>query len=221
MLRAGEVDVALIPSVEYARLDDLCIVPSISISSFGRVATVELYYSRTVEEISTVALDTSSRTSVALLKILLERRFGLRPEYQAMEPHAEQMLRACDAALVIGDTTFQIDGAINRLDLGEEWSRWTGLPCTYAFWAGRRGALSVDEIRQLILSKEMGVRSLGEIADRGCSDRNLSRKEIEAYLRENIHYDFGIREEEGLRRFYEEARCLGLIPRMPELRFYA
>jgi len=220
-LRAGEVDVALIPSVEYASYRNHCIVPSISISSFGPVATVELYYSGGLEDVRTVALDTSSRTSVALVKILLERRFGLQPSYRSMEPDAGEMLRACDAALIIGDTTFQIDGAIRRLDVGEEWSRWTGLPCTFAFWAGRCDALSCKEVRQLILSKEIGAQSIAEIADRECQGWNLGREEIERYLRENIHYDLGWREEEGLRRFYREAKDLGLIARVPELRFYA
>ena len=221
MLRAGEVDAALIPAVEYASHHDFCIVPTISISSFGPVATVALYFSGGLGDIRTVALDTSSLNSVALLKILLERRFGLHPSYRSMEPVVGEMLRGCDAALIIGDTTFQVDGAIERLDVGEEWRRWTGLPCTFAFWAGRCGALSRAEVGQLILSKEIGVRSIAEIARRESGVLNLSVEEIERYLRRNIQYDLGEREQEGLQRFYREASGLGLIPRVPELKFYA
>jgi len=221
MLRAGEVDVALVPAVEYASYEEFCIVPAVSISSFGRVETVALYFGGEFDDIRTVALDTSSRTSVALVKILLERRFGLHPSYRSMEPVVGEMFRACDAALIIGDTNFQVDGAARRLDVGEEWSRWTGLPCTFAFWAGRCGALTGEEVDKLILSKEMGLRNIADIAERESRALGISRQKIEDYLRRNIHYDLGEREEEGLGRFYREASALGLIRQVPELRFYA
>ncbi len=218
-LHAGEIDLGMIPSVEYAR-GDYAIVPGIAIASRGTVRSVELLHERPIGELRRVALDTSSRTSVALLRILLRERLGRDPEYVDMPPDPAAMLQAADAALVIGDNALYYEGAARRLDLGEAWRAMTGLPFVFAFWAGPLGRVSPEQLERLQRSLRGGLESLGEIA---ASYNGLGAghaAENEAYLRDCIVFDFGDAEQAGLREFYRRAFVLGLIPCCPELRFH-
>jgi predicted solute-binding protein len=134
-LHAGEIDLGLIPSIEYAE-GDYAIVPGIAIASRGPVRSVMLLHRRPIEGIRRVAVDTSSRTSAALVRVLLRDRLGRDPEYAPMPPDVPAMLNSADAALVIGDPALYYDGEAARLDLGAEWTERTGRPFVYAFWAG-------------------------------------------------------------------------------------
>ena len=164
-LHAGELDLGMIPSVEYAfgRYD---IVPGVAIGSRGPVRSVSLYLSRPLEEVRRVALDTSSRTSVALVKVLLRERLGRDPEYVPMAPVLVDMLAAADAALIIGDAALDQESPIRRLDVGEEWTRLTGLPFVYAFWAGPPGVVTPAGVARLRSALREGLASLPEIATR-------------------------------------------------------
>jgi chorismate dehydratase len=220
MLHAGEVDLGVIPSIEYA-FGDYAIVPGIGIASRGAVGSVLLFHRVPVDEVRSVALDTSSRTSVALVRVLLHARLGTDPEYVAMAPSVGAMLAAADAALVIGDPALFHAGDEARIDLGAEWARITGLPFVYAFWAGRPGAVTAEQVRLLQAALRSGLAALPSIAST-YNGAGAGRAELsEAYLRGNIAYTMGEREEQGLREFYRRASELGLIPRPPELRFHA
>jgi len=136
-----------------------------------------------------------------------------------MGPSLPAMLKAADAALLIGDPALYFEGDVPRLDLGEEWARVTGLPFVYAFWAGPRGAVSPAEVRRLQEALRQGVASVGTIAQGYNGPRRAAQNE--SYLRTNIVYGLGDAEALGLREFYRRAHVLGLIPRVPELRFHA
>jgi chorismate dehydratase len=219
-LHAGEIDLGTIPSVEYA-FGDYAIVPGIAIGSRGAVRSVRLYHPGPLESVRRVALDTSSRTSVALLKILLRERLGRDPEYVSMGPSLESMLAVADAALLIGDPALYCPSDLPRLDLGEEWTRTTGLPFVYAFWAGRPGAVSPGEVERLQESLRQGLAALGAIAA-GYNGGGAERVGVnESYLRDNIVFTLGEEEVAGLGEFYRRAHGLSLIPRIPELRFHA
>jgi chorismate dehydratase len=217
-LHAGECDLGLIPSVEYA-FGDYAIVPGISLASRGPVRSVNLYHRVPVEEIRRVALDTSSRTSVALTRVLLRERLGRDPEYQQGTPDIAAMLRDNDAALVIGDPALYYDGDARRLDLGEEWLRSTGLPFVFAFWAGRPGVVSAAQVARLQEAAARGLAQLDTVAlaYNGHAERAALNED---YLRRNMVYALGENELSGLREFYRRAHALSLIPRVPELRFH-
>ena len=119
-LHAGTIDVGMIPSIEYAR-GEYAIVPGIAIGSRGPVRSVSLYLRGKLDQVRRVALDTSSRTSVALARILLRERLGRDPEYVDRPPDLKAMLAEADAALVIGDPALYADHDAERLDLGEGW----------------------------------------------------------------------------------------------------
>jgi chorismate dehydratase len=222
LLHAGEIDLGTIPSIEYA-FGSYAIVPGIAIASRGKVRSVSLYHREPLDRVRRVALDTSSRTSVALAKILLRERLGRDPEYVSMGPSLEPMLEAAEAALLIGDPALYCPSELERLDLGEEWTRATGLPFVYAFWAGRTGAARPAEVARLQDSLRRGLASIREIAaGYNGGEGGPGRIAVnESYLRDNIVFTFGEEEVVGLREFYRRAHALSLIPRVPELRFYA
>jgi chorismate dehydratase len=219
-LHRGESDLGMIPSIEFA-FGDYAIVPGIAIGSRGAVRSVNLYHRVPPREVRRVALDTSSRTSVALAKVLLHETLGRHPEYLALPPSVPTMLEAADAALVIGDPALYFDGEVPRLDLGEEWLRRTGLPFVYAFWAGRPGAVSPADVRRLQQALREGREAIGRIAARYPSQGGPRETQNAAYLRSNIVFALGEDEKRGLREFYGRAHALGLIPRLPELHFHA
>lgn len=217
-LHAGEIDLGLIPSIEYAE-GDYAIVPGIAIASRGPVRSVTLLHRGRLEDVRRVAVDTSSRTSAALVRVLLRERLGRDPEFAPMPPDVPVMLNAADAALIIGDPALYYDGDATRLDLGAEWTARTGRPFVYAFWAGRPGVADKADVARLQKALAAGLGALGQIAAsyNGHPDRAMLN---EAYLRGNISYDLGEEELAGLREFYARAHARELIARIPELRFH-
>ena len=218
-LRAGTIDVGMIPSIEYAR-GEYAIVPGIAIGGRGPVRSVSLFLRGKLDGVRRVALDTSSRTSVALARILLRERLGRDPEYVDRPPHLEAMLGDADAALVIGDPALYASTDAERLDLGEGWQELTGLPFVFAFWAGRLGALGPAHVARLQAALRSGLAELPRIAV-SYNGHGAGRAELnESYLRSNIAYALGPEELAGLAEFYRRAHRQGLIPAVPELRFH-
>jgi len=218
-LHAGEIDLGTIPSIEYA-FGDYAIVPGIAIGSRGAVRSVNLYHTVPMASLKRVALDTSSRTSVALLKVLLRERLGRDPEYVEMAPSLDNMLGAADGALLIGDPALYLEGSVSHLDLGLAWQQATGLPFVYAFWAGPLGVIDEAGVAALQAALEAGRKAVPEIALRYAAAGGGKARTNEAYLTEHIQFDLGESEQAGLREFYRRAFALGLIPRVPELRFH-
>ena len=212
LLHEGSIDVGMIPSIEYLRGRDYRITRGIGIISEGPVASVALFTTTPIEQIRTIAADTSSRTSYALLRILCVERFGMDPEFQLMAPDPERMLRQCDAALLIGDPALFLDheqlGA-EKIDLGEQWTSMTGLPFVWAFWAGRPDVLSRAAVSALVEARDAGVAASDSIAAAYCGPRGAGRGQ--AYLKDNIRYTMGEREEAGLLAYYDLAERHGIV----------
>jgi chorismate dehydratase len=205
-------------------------VPGVGIASRGPVRSVSLFHRQPLSGVRRVALDSSSRTSAALLRILLHDRLGRDPEYVVMSPSLPDMLAAADAALLIGDRALYFEGEESRLDLGQEWTERTGLPFVWAFWAGRRDAAGSSQVARLQTALAAGLLALPAIAStyngagipgRTKGEPRLDRAAVnEDYLRRNIVFRLGEEESAGLSEFYRRAHELGLIARVPELRFY-
>ena len=221
-VRTGEASAGVIPSIEYARGPaPYAIVPGVSIASDGPVGSIFLFHRVPVDRIRTVAMDASSRTSVALVRIVLEERYGLAFDSVDHPPDVAAMLEAADAALVIGDPALEsTDRPEPRMDLGEAWRELTGLPFVYAFWAGKEDGLTPGEVELLIESKTLGMAALDEIAASHARNRGRPPAFYASYLRDNLVYGLGERERRGLMEFYGMAHGRGLIPDVPDLRFY-
>lgn len=223
LLQAGEVDLGLVPSIEYLQSDDYRFVPGVAIGSHGAVASVALYTHRPPEAIRSIALDTSSRTSVTLIKVLCHHRFRIRPEYVSHGPDLAAMMETCDAALLIGDPALAANHDaldVRKIDLGTEWTAMTGLPFVYAAWTGHPRAAAADDIRALQEAGAEGERSTEAIAAEYGRGDEVSIARARTYLRDNVKYRFGPDEIEGLQAFLDYAADLGLAPRRRRVAFF-
>jgi chorismate dehydratase len=222
LLHEGRVDLGLIPAIEYLR-GDYRIVPGVAIGSDGEIASVAVFSKVPVAQVATLALDVSSRTSVALTRVLCARRWHIAPKLVPAEPDLRSMLSRADAALVIGDPALSIDPAahgLTKVDLGSEWRALTGLPFVYAMWCGRDGAASSEHVQALNGAREQGQAAVNDIARaEGQGDRGREERALR-YLRDNLKYGLGESELAGLRRFHELAAECDLVPGLRPLRFY-
>ena len=222
LLHAGEVDLGLVPSIEYLRGDSYVAVPGVAIGSDGPVASVAVFSHQPIDRVRTVALDASSRTSVALFTVLCARHFGIAPDVRVMPPEPARMLEACDAAVLIGDVAllFDHEGAgVQKTDLGLAWKAYCGLPFVYAFWFGRPGLLTAGDVAALGDACRLGVEHADEVARQHFPGDPVRAAIGARYLRDNVDFGFAERELAGLTRFYRDAEDLGLVPGFREPRF--
>lgn len=222
LLHEGAIDVGLIPSIEYLHGGPYRIVPHLSLASRGAVDSVAVYTAKPMSAVRSIAMDTSSRTSVALVRVLCAHAFGIQPRLDPRQPDVNEMLLECDAALIIGDNALFLDHdalGLQKIDLGDAWFQMTGRPFVYAFWAGRAGALCVSDVRLLQQARDAGVQRPQEIA-RQFFGHDPHQEAIAArYLRDNMKYGLGDEERAGLELFYRYADEIGIAP-AATLRFY-
>lgn len=222
-LNKGEADIGIIPAAAYATIPDLQIIPNVAIASRGPVRSILLVSKKPIEDVKTVALDTSSRSSVALTKVLFAKCYGQSPKFTPAEPNLGQMLSKSDAALLIGDPalTANVKGYETR-DLGAEWTRFTGRPFVFAFWAVRKAANAGKDVAlDFGHSRDHGLlaESIKSIAQTWSPNLKLNEKEIAGYLTDNIYYKLDEPCLEGLRLFYQYAEECGALPKAPKLDF--
>jgi chorismate dehydratase len=157
--------------------------------------------------------------------VLCARHFGITPALDTRGPDLDGMLARCDAALIIGDRALFVDPAtvrpgLQKIDLGDTWTALTGLPFVYAFWAGRPGALTADDVKALVEARDEGVRHPEELARAAFPDRPDDQAIGARYLRDNIKYVLGAEELAGLDLFYRYAAEAGAIDAAAPVRFY-
>ena len=224
-LARGEVDLALLPFASYASHaaggDELRIVPGVAVAGRGPVRTVLLVGEVPWEKMTHIALDSASRSSALLLR-LLTREKGLGPTFE--EGEHEKIAEAARGelgALIIGDASFRAADRYEYVyDLGTEWSNLTGLPFVYAVWAGRAGVALPEDVGLLRQSLQSGLEHRAQIARAWAADRGLEPAPLEAYLAHNIRYRLGAEELSGAAAFVTRAHAMGALPSAPRLRFF-
>jgi len=230
MLRSGECEIALIPVIEFQRIPGLRIIPEIAVASKNRVRSVLIASRRPLEEVRTLTLDPSSRTSQTLAKILFMRRYGFLPECAEREPEASvgrlNLLDDADAALLIGDPAMRLESQARSLDLkiydlAEEWRAMTGKPFVFAVWAAREGdrAGATELINDFIAAKHEGIVHIEQIATQYAAVLELPRSELLNYLSQNVNYDLDHENIAGMLHYFHLAHECGLIARLCDLRF--
>ncbi|MDQ3068933.1 MAG: menaquinone biosynthesis protein [Acidobacteriota bacterium] len=229
LLHSGEIDLGMIPTIAYQHRDGYRVVPGTAIASEGPVASVALYTRVPLSKITRIAADTSSNTSVALLRVLSVERFRIHPELVPAAPDLAAMMHVAEAALLIGDPALFADHVsmgLEKIDLGEEWTRMTGLPFVWAFWAGRDGVIDPVGVERLQRARREGESVSDRLADAYAAgyaartgapaDAALARR----YLKDNIKYGLGEREVAAVERFHALALAAGIVSRAEPIRFY-
>ena len=221
-LSSGNLDVALIPIIEYFRAGSYTLVPDIAIASSGPVLSVTLFSRAPWTEIRRVALDEGSRTSAALTQILLRKRYGVKAEVCPLPLDRAAEESDADAVLLIGDRAMQscLPGFRFAFDLGLEWHDWTGLPFVYAAWAVRSGVDLGPVLDALYEAKRRGCANIGPIAANEAPPLGLDAGFCRRYLANIIRFDLGSRELAGLHHYYMLASELGLAKRGVSVQFY-
>jgi predicted solute-binding protein len=213
-IEAGSADLGILPSAEFFRLG-LTAIPGTGIACRGPVRSILLVSKVPRAEIRVLAADTSSRTSVQLARILLERNHGARPAFVPCRPELPAMLEAADAALIIGDPALRVDverSSYPVYDLGEEWTATTGLPMVFAVWAGRPECVTPDLARPFLESCRYGLTHLEDIVRAESAPRGMSPSLVRTYFERNVTLEFGDQEYAGLELFRRLLLESGPVP---------
>lgn len=229
-LRKGEADIGIIPAITYQTIPDLAVIPDIAIAARGAVRSILLVSKKPLEEIKRIAVDTSSRTSVALLEILFRKEWirggNSVPRFIPQAPDLKAMLESCDAGLLIGDPALTVDRRrYDVVDLAEVWNAKTGRPFVFAFWAARKPALvgidaaKVSQIFQQ--SGEHGLANVSAIAREWAPRVGISESDVQTYLTQSISYSLPPQTRSGLELFFKLAVEFKLIPAARPVEFVA
>ena len=249
-LRRGDADVAIIPAIEYQRMEGLVALPGMAVAASGDVRSILVVSKTPIERAKRIALDTSSRSSAALVRLLAAEYWRIQPEFVDAAPDATAMLSIADAALVIGDPALRIAVKMDYLagkkpregaccqgdpdempvpgfqtlfvyDVAFQWREMTGKPCVLAIWAGRRDKITLEVVADFQASKQYGLDRIEEIAEAASIKLDLPASSLESYLRENIDFSLGEENLAGLRLYYDKCASAGLIPRARPIEFAA
>jgi chorismate dehydratase len=210
-LAAKRLDVALIPSVEFFRSPGHRIVSNACVACRGPVLSVKVQFRVPPPQVRRLALDEGSRTSAALSQILLAEMHGVRPSLESLPIGCGPETSTADAVLLIGDraitnppdpSPLTPDPSLLTWDLGEKWCEWTGLPFVFAMWTAREDSASAELTEILNAARDRGLTHISEIAAHESRLLDIPVGLAESYLRDNLHFELGPREQAGLRRFY-------------------
>lgn len=216
----GSLDIALVPSVECLGREDYVIVSDACVATHGPVMSVKLYSRKHLGDVRSLALDEGSRTSAALVRVMLAERYGVQPELRPLPMRSSVVDSDADAILLIGDRAMHSPDERFEVtwDLGEEWLAWTGLPFVFAMWAARDAVNVNGTASALSAARDLGCRRISQIAQREAPALGLSPETAERYLTKNLHFVLGSAERNGLKLFHELAAANGLVGSEP-LRF--
>jgi chorismate dehydratase len=241
-LRRGDADVGIIPAIEYQRMEGVVMLPGMSVAAKGPVRSILVVAKRPIERARRIALDTSSRTSAALVRLLCAGRWRIQPEFVDARPDPPAMLAEADAVLVIGDVALRVAVKMDALsgrgerpgepccgggpeslpvpgietlfvyDVAHEWREWTGLPCVLAVWVARREVVTPKLVADFLASKEYGLAHIEDIAEGASLKLELPAKALEIYLRDNVDFSLDEENRAGLELYFQKCAEAGLIP---------
>jgi len=238
-LRTGGADVAIIPAIEYQRIEDLVILPDMAIASKKHVRSLLIIAKKPIEQVKSFALDRSSRSTQTLTRILCAEKWKIAPDFFEAPPDLDAMLQQTDAALLIGDPALRIAVGIEKdswpgaqgqtvcqaatlgisnsellyvYDVVGEWRSLTGLPAVLAIWAARRDIATPEVIADFLASRDFGLSRIPEISFDAARELELPERTLDSYLRQNIDFSLDEENRRGLESYFDHAEKLGLIP---------
>ncbi len=240
VLRAGTADIAIIPAIEYQRIPGLVVLPDLAIASQNRVRSLLIIAKKPIEQVRSIALDLSSRSTQALTRILAAEHWKIDPEFFETEPDLSAMLERADAALLIGDPALRLSIAIEKksavspqgravcqaatlgiqgaeifhiYDVVGEWRKFSSLPAVMALWAARPEIATPEVLADFSASRDFGLSQIPAICVEAARELELPQPALESYLRHNIDFSLDEENRRGLEKYFHEAAKLGLIVR--------
>ena len=247
-LRTGQADVAIIPAIEYQRIDDLVILPDMAIASKKQARSLLIIATKPIDQVKSFALDGSSRSTQTLTRILCAEKWKIAPQFFEVPPDLGAMLEQAEAALLIGDPALRIAVAIEKdarpgtqgqtvcqaatlgitssellyvYDVVGEWRNLTGLPAVLAVWASRREIATPELTADFLASRDFGLSRITEICFDAVREPELPQRTLESYLRHNIDYSLDDENRRGLELYFAYAAKYGLIPQAKPLEYAA
>ena len=223
LLAQKRVAAALVPVIEYQRIENVLLVPNVCVGAKDRVRSVCLVTKGAdLPDVKTVTLDVSSKTSVALTEIIFREFVGTEPIYKPAKPNLAAMLAESDCALLIGDPALTIDETkYKKFDLAEVWKKFTNCSFVFAMWMVQAGEIDTAKKINFQKARDEGLDRLDEIISNYETEIPLSREEFKNYLSENISYSIDENMQKGLELFFELARKNHLINDCKPLAFIA
>jgi chorismate dehydratase len=247
-LKAGRADVGIIPAIEYQRMENVVALPGMAVAAKNEVRSILVVSKVPIDQARSFALDTNSRSSVGLVRLLCRRHWNIAPEFIDSPPDVDEMLGRADAALIIGDPALRLRLKVDELqakvpqgkdgccgteeeplvkgvqllfvyDVAQQWREMTGHACVLAIWVARRGAVTPEIVADFQASREYGLARIGEIAEGAALKLDLPPHELERYLTDNIDFSLDDENLAGLNLYFEECARAGLIPRFRQLEF--
>jgi chorismate dehydratase len=247
-LREGQADIAIIPAIEYQRMEGVVILPEIAIAAQNEVRSLLVLAKKPIEYVKRLALDTNSRSSVALTRLLCRGHWGIEPEFIESPPDPEAMLADAEAALVIGDPALRVRLKVDALsakqpaghgccggdesehpvagvdmlfvyDVAQQWREMTGQPSVLAVWAGRRDVVTPEVVADFLASREYGLANIADIAEGAALKLELPPNPLESYLRESIDFNLDARNIAALEFYFARCAEAGLIPAARSIEF--
>lgn len=207
LMKQGDVDIALLSSIELIKNPEYSYLPEISISSDGAVGSVLLFSKIPVHEIKTVALDQSSLTSITLIKILFTEHWKISPDYLSFTPPVEKGLEIADAALAIGDAGLVAEKQYPYCyDLGAEWKSMTGLPFVFALWITQQNVTMEKCLPYFVEAKRLGLENISEISKKCAAALPISEERFQHYFLDNLCYDLKKNQLNGMQLFFDNAK---------------
>lgn len=226
LLAQNRIDAALVPVIAYQLIENIRLVPNVCVGAKEKVRSVCLVTKgEDLEQVKTVALDVSSKTSVALTKIIFREFLGFEPKFENAEPNAEEMLKTTDCALLIGDPALMISDKseskvqFRKFDLVGLWKRFTGFGFVFAMWMANVEKLETARKIDFAAARDEGIAHADEIISNYESQITLTRKDFKKYLTENISYSINDSMQKGLELYFELAYKNGLCENMQPLKF--
>jgi chorismate dehydratase len=212
-LSNGQLDVALIPSIEYFRRPGYEVISDACVAARGEVLSVKLYCRVHPGQIRTLALDEGSRTSAALTKVILAERYGVIPKTEPLRMESTTTDSGADAVLLIGDRAMHSpeESFVEVIDLGQFWYDWTGLPFVFAMWVARREVNTEGVDEALSHARDLGIANVADIAREEAPRLGISETLAHTYLTRNLHYHLTSAERSGLKLFSELAAQHNLV----------
>lgn len=247
-LRLGRADVAIIPAIEYQRIPGLAVLPDMAVASKNQVRSLLIVANQPIEQVRMFALDSSSRSTQVLARILCAEKWRIAPQFSEALPDLPEMLQHAEAALIIGDPALRISLGIKReswagskgqtvcqaatlgihsselvyvYDVAGEWRALTGLPAVLAVWACRREIATPELTADFLASRDFGLAHVGEISYEAAQDLELPQRGLESYLRNNIDFSLDAENRRGLKLYFEHAAKLGLIAKVEAIQWAA